>query len=54
MIHHRSPAAGMQNGSHKGKDEPQGVALPDDPDIVYNVDTNEEAASQLEVRVLAL
>ena len=43
-------AAGMQNGLHKGKDEPLGVALPNDPDIVYNVDTNEEAASQLEVR----
>ena len=40
----------MQNGTHKAS-APHGTALPDEVDIVYNIDTAEDGESQSQLEV---
>lgn len=46
-----STAAGLQNGGHKGS-EPHGLALLDEAEIVYNIDTSDDGASRSQLEVL--
>ncbi|BDA40748.1 probable enhancer of mRNA-decapping protein 4 [Coccomyxa sp. Obi] len=46
-------SAGTQAGARAAK-EPQGRSLPEDPDIVYNVDTDEEGEAQPQLEVMPI